>query len=320
MDPELAAILAELPLTPIADASELAMRRELSAQMGPVMVEATIAAMGGPEQFAQLKIEDTTIPGPGGDVPVRIYTPTGAVGTLPGLVFLHGGGFMLGDLGTDHAWCLLYAAKANCIVVSVDYRLAPEHPYPAALDDGFAALHWVAHHAPTIGIDATRLAVGGESAGACLAAGLALRARDEGGPDLVFQLLAYAVLDDRMQTASMDSPSSIWDRGSCVLMWESYLPNRGDDAPGYAAPNRVADVSNLPPAYVLSAGLDVFRDEDNEYALRLMRAGVPVELHQVPGVTHGFDILGVSTEVGLNSFLQQANALRRAFYLPPVEA
>jgi len=200
-------------------------------------------------------------------------------------------------------------------VVSVDYRLAPEHPYPAAVDDCFAGLEWTWSHAPELDIDPGRIGVGGSSAGGALAASVALRARDSGGPPLVFQILNYPVIDDRMDTPSMRAfdATPMWTSGATADMWVHYLgdpSDRGDVSP-YAAPGRAADLSGLPPAYVLTAELDPLRDEGIDYARRLMEAGVPTELHTVVGACHGFDIIAAEGALGQRAIDEQVRALKR---------
>jgi len=245
----------------------------------------------------------------GGAVPVRIYRAAPA--PAPVVVYCHPGGFALGDLETDHRQCLEIARRARCAVVSVDYRLAPEHPYPAALDDAIAALRWVVENAAQLGVDAARLAVAGSSAGATLAAGLAQRAADGALPPVVFQLLHQPVLDDR-PTASMSEfrATPAFDAEAAGLMWGHYLAGQG--ASEAAVPARRAELRGLPPALITCAEVDPFRDEAVEYALRLLRCGVPTELHVFPGVCHGFDSLLPDWRVSRRLFALQADALAAA--------
>ena len=241
-----------------------------------------------------LAISDQFIPGPEGapDVGVRIYDPPGRTDPAPCLVYFHGGGFIAGDLDTEDVRCVRLANDVGCVVVSVDYRLAPQHPFPAAIDDCYAALLWTASMVEHLGIDATRLGVGGPSAGGALAAAIALMARDRGGPALAFQLLVYPCLDDRAQTVSMGFVGTpIVDGGSdCVVV--ERLPRRGPVERLSVRCARARDeLGGLPPAYVMTAELDPLRDEGIEYAMRLLHAGVSVELHQFAGAFHGFDLL-----------------------------
>jgi acetyl esterase len=263
-------------------------------------------------------VEDRSIPSPdaGAEIPVRIYAPaTRRGGPAPALVFFHGGAFVLGDRYTEELRCLRYAAEAQCVVVSVDYRLAPEHPYPAAVEDCFAGLVWTTSHPDDLDIDPHRVGVAGSSAGGALAAAVALMARDRGGPALVFQLLNYPVIDDRMQTPSMRAfdATPMWTSGASADMWQHYLGAlevRGEVSP-YAAPGRAADLTGLPAAYVLTAELDPLRDEGIEYARRLMEAGVPTELHTVAGACHGFDIIAARSSLGRRAIEEQVRALVR---------
>jgi acetyl esterase/lipase len=245
----------------------------------------------------EIDVRDHAIDGPdGGAITVRSYTPRAPGGPLPGLVHLHGGAFMVGDLETEDRDCRLACVRASCIVLSVDYRLAPEHPYPAAVNDAFCALQWAADDAPALGVDPTRLAIGGASAGGCIAAATALMARDRGGPELRLQLLTYPVLDDRLQTGSSqwrDTP--VFSHTEAAVMWDRYLASadRRDLSP-YAAPARAMDLSGLPPAYILVAEVDPLRDEALDFALRLLDARVPVDLHHFAGAVHGFEKIGDS--------------------------
>jgi acetyl esterase/lipase len=254
-----------------------------------------------------MDVEDRVVPADP-DVPVRIYRPRGAQG---GIVWLHGGGFVMGDLDTEHPWAGRVAAGSGALVVSVGYRRAPEHRFPAALDDAYAALTWAAEHAAELGIDQERIAIGGHSAGGGIAAGAALRARDRQGPPIRFQLLNQPCIDDRQQTWSAqhftDTP---WmTRNKLTALWRHYLGS----APGsvYAAPARAVDLSGLPPAYIATAEFDPLRDEGICYALRLLQAGVPVELHQWPGTFHGSQAV-LSAEVSQRQITELTAALRRA--------
>ncbi|MEU0877236.1 alpha/beta hydrolase [Lentzea sp. NPDC005914] len=238
-------------------------------------------------------VRDTTVPGPSDapDVPVRVYTPAGLTNPVPGLVYIHGGGFVLGDLDMFHGHVLRLADQLGIVIVSVDYRLAPEHPFPAPVEDCYAALQWTAAKAEELGIDPTRLGIGGESAGGGLTAGTVLLARDRGGPELCFQYLGIPELDDRLDTDSMrdyvDTP--LWNRPNAIYSWTSYLGTEpgGDDVSPYAAPSRATDLSGLPPAFVTTCQYDPLRDEGIEYARRLAHAGVPTDLRLYPATFHG---------------------------------
>ena len=287
IDPELAAFV---DLMPAFDLNDLAAARtafeEMIAQVQMELPEAET-----------LEIEDRLVPGWEGDpdVPVRVYRPRRAAGdgaaTAPGIVFIHGGGFMIGSVDTEHMGAVQVAGDTGAVVVSVDYRLAPEDPYPAALHDCYAALSWLHTEAGALGVDRDRVAVMGASAGGGLSAALALLARDLGGPALCFQMLQIPELDDRLETPSMqefvDSP--LWNRPLAVQSWKAYLGelHGSPDVPAHAAPSRATDLSGLPPAYISTAEHDPLRDEGIAYALGLLHAGVSVELHQFPGTFHG---------------------------------
>ncbi|MEX0172226.1 alpha/beta hydrolase [Streptomyces sp. LMG1-1-1.1] len=295
MDPELEPFIPFLPQTDPTD--PVATRRTFAA----------LAAARPAPDTTDLEIEDRTVPA-APDVAIRIYRPRRAQGAV---VWLHGGGFVFGDLDTEHPWAARVAAASGAVVLSVDYRRSPEHRYPAALDDAYAVLGWAVEHASALGVDPARIAVGGHSAGAGLAAGVALRARDEQGPPIRFQLLNQPGLDDRQDTWSQrnftDTP---WhDRDRLTVMWRHYLGS--EPATAYAAPGRATDLSGLPPAYVSTAEFDPLRDEAIAYAVRLMQAGVPVELHHWPGTFHGSQAL-LSAAVSQRQNAELAAALRRA--------
>ncbi|MFE5588314.1 alpha/beta hydrolase [Kitasatospora sp. NPDC056531] len=295
MDPELEAFIPLFPQTDLADPSSA--RRQL----------AELAAAVPAPDTGELTVEDRTVPGDP-DVPVRIYSPPGAQGAV---IWLHGGGFVMGNVDTEHPWASRIAANSGTVVVSVGYRLAPEHPHPAALDDAYAVLRWTAEHAAELGVDPDRIAVGGHSAGGGLAAAVALRARDERGPAIRFQLLNQPALDDRQETWSArnftDTP---WfNRDKATTAWRHYLG--AQPATPYAAPARAAELSGLPPAYIATAELCPNRDEDLGYGLRLLQAGVSVELHQWPGTFHGSQAI-VSAEVSQRQNAELGAVLRRA--------
>lgn len=239
--------------------------------------------------------QDRTVPASGSQpaVPLRIYTPAAAArGARPCVYEIHGGGFMFGTLDMMDPWCESIAAALDAVVVSVDYRLAPEHPFPAGIDDCHAGLRWTADHVAELGIDPARIAIAGQSAGGGLAAGLALKARDEGGPAICFQLLEIPELDDRLDTPSMlafqDTP--FWNRPNAVWSWKHYLGPGHHGTPSiYAAPARatVDQLKGLPPAYVSTMEFDPLRDEGIRHAAAMLAAGVSVELHNYAGTFHG---------------------------------
>jgi acetyl esterase len=269
-----------------------------------------------PPDTTGLEIADRLIPGPPGapDVSVRVYRPL-AGHTGSAILFLHAGGLILGGLESEHPPCASLARELATVVVSVDYRLAPEHPYPAAIDDSYAAFTWLFASADELGVDTRRIAVLGRSAGGGLAAAVTLMARDRGGPQACFQFLDVPMLDDRMDSASMrgftDAP--VWDPRSSEIAWRHYLGDAagGSDVSPYAAPARAADLSGLPPAYVHTAQFDPLRDEGIAYAQRLLSTGIPVELHSSPGTFHGSEMV---PEAGISKRLEaeRITVLRRA--------
>jgi acetyl esterase len=295
IDPELEPFLASFPPADLSD--PVAARKNL----------AELAAAAPAPDTAGMEIEDRTVPADP-DVPVRIYRPHHAHGAI---VWLHGGGFVMGDLETEHPWAVRVADGSRATVISVGYRRAPEHRFPAALDDCYAVLCWTIGHAAEFRIDPERVAVGGHAAGAGLAAAVALRARDEQGPQIRFQLLNQPELDDRQETWSArhftDTP--FMTREKVAASWQHYLGSAA--ATPYAAPARAADLTRLPPAYVTSAEFDPNRDEAIIYAQRLLHAGVPVELHQWPGTFHGSQAI-LSADVSQRQMAELGAALRRA--------
>lgn len=285
IDPELVPWLDMLPSAVLTDYDSLVATRSRMGELGEVLPAY--------EPTRAIDVRDTAVPGPSDapDVPVRIYTPADRDGAVPGLLYIHGGGFVLGDLDMFHMHLLRVADELGVVIVSVDYRLAPEHPFPAPVEDCYAALTWVAAKAAELGVDPERLGVGGESAGGGLAAAVALLARDRGAPALCFQYLGIPELDDRLDTPSMrdyvDTP--VWNRPNAVFSWTSYLGTEpgGDDVSPYAAPARAGDLAGLPPAFVSTCQFDPLRDEGIAYAQRLAHAGVAVELRHYPGTFHG---------------------------------
>ena len=282
------------------------------------VAEARAAAMalggmtGPPETVAH--VEDRTIPGPAGQIPVRIYTPTGRP-PFPLLVYFHGGGWVIGNLETHDGVCRALTNAAACIVVSVDYRLAPEHPFPAAPEDSYAATQWVAANAAAIGGDPTRIAVGGDSAGGNLTAVVALVARDRGAPPLCFQLLVYPVTDAACDTASYrdNADGYFLTRDMMGWFWNHYAAQRSARENPYASPLRAASLKGLPPALVITAEFDPLRDEGEAYAARLRDAGVAAQLTRYDGMIHGFFGMGSMLDQAKTAIAQAAAALRSAF-------
>lgn len=257
-------------------------------------------------------IVEDSVPTESGDVRVRVYRG-GPAGPAPAVVFCHAGGFALGNLDTDHVQCVELARRGRCTVVSVDYRLAPEHPYPAALEDAGAVLTWVAANAVALEVDPAHVAVAGSSAGAALAAGLAQRAADGAAPPVLFQLLHQPVLDDRPTPSKEEFRASpAFDGEGADLMWRHYLGEAG--ASESAVPARRGELAGLPPALITCAEIDPFRDEAVDYALRLLRAGVSAELHVFARACHGFDSLLPDWAGSQRLFELQGHALASALH------
>jgi acetyl esterase len=234
-------------------------------------------------------VTDREIPGPAGPIPVRVYRPSDEP-DLPVLLYLHGGGWTIGTLDGVEALCRELCTRAGCLVVSVDYRLAPEHPFPAAIEDAYAAARWVAEHGSELGGDGTRLAIGGDSAGGNLAAAVSLLARDAGGPAIALQLLAYPATEYALERPSWleHAKAPLLTTDDVVWFWGQYLPDASDRADPRATPNSAASLAGLPPTFVLTAEYDPIRDDGEAYAARLTQDGVDVTHVRYPGVFHGF--------------------------------
>jgi acetyl esterase/lipase len=310
-DPELAAAVEMMPPFTLDDVN--ASRQMFAAVMA--MVPKEIPGID------RLDITDRLVPGPQ-DAPklaVRVYAPrhhaVPTPGPLPGILYMHAGGFVFGGIDDEHVHAAAMALETDAVVISVEYRLAPEHRYPAAVEDCYAALEWLVAQADELGIDRDRVAVAGTSAGGGLAAAVTLMARDRGGPRITFQMLNVPELDDRLETPSMiaytDTP--VWNRPNAIASWQNYLGDDRDDVPYYAAPARATDLSGLPPAYIATAQFDPLRDEGLEYASRLLQAGIPTEVHCFPGTFHGCTLTPFAA-ISQRCVADVHQALRRALH------
>lgn len=312
-DPELAALLDLLPDTTLGMDDPIAARAGFSEMT---------AALNADLDTSGVKIENRSIPGPEGapEVPVRIFSPEALTGTVPALLHIHGGGFVIGDLDSEQGSVVSLCRHLGIVVVSVDYRLAPETPFPGGLEDCYAAWCWTLDNAAELQIDTSRIGITGMSAGGGLTAATCLLCRDRGGPQPAFQFLGIPELDDRLDTFSMktfvDTP--MWNRPNAKLSWDYYLGENyqrgGDDVPYLAAPARAEDLSNLPPAYVSTMEFDPLRDEGIHYAVKLMQAGVSTELHSFPGTFHG-STLFTTASVSQRELEEMFVVLRRALKL-----
>jgi acetyl esterase len=264
------------------------------------------------------KVQDRLIPGPDVDIPVRIYTPAGT-GPFPILVWFHGGGWVVGDLDTADPTARHLAVGAGCVVVSVDYRLAPETKFPGPADDSYAATVWAVQHAARLQGDAETIAVGGDSAGGNLAAAVALMARDRGGPALVFQLLVYPVTAYDFDTSSYQQNGDAYNltRDSMQWYWNHYLQNPADASNPYAAPLVAPNLEGLPPALVITAEYDPLCDEGEAYAKRLQAAGIPTSCTRYDGMIHGFFGMSAALDKGKQAIAEACTALRQAFAATP---
>lgn len=311
IDPELEPALREMPPLRLdgATLSQVRVARE--------------AMYAQPPPASPAIVENFVVPGPDGALPVPVtsYRPPGNGTPLPALLHIHGGGYVLGSPGMMDAANHGLALALGCRILSVDYRLAPETPFPGPLEDCYAALVWLHRQAATLGVDADRIGVKGESAGGGLAAGLALLARDRGGPGLAFQHLIYPMIDDRTGSTADPHPFTgefAWTPAHNRFGWTSYLGRPPGDAAGdaevspHAAPARAVDLRGLPPTFIAVGGLDLFLDEDILFAQRLSRAGVPVALHVYPGAFHGFQRIA-DAAVAKAANRDSLEALKRSF-------
>jgi acetyl esterase/lipase len=307
LDPEIAPLVEKLPPVDLMDVARVRTTMDIRAQMevGPLDVRPDVVA------------RNVTIAGSDGvPVSMRVYRPAGGDGPLPCLYWIHGGGFVMGSIDSDDRLLQEMVHFAGCVAVSVEWRRAPEHPFPAALTDTHDGLEWLWSHADELMVDRRRIALGGASSGGGSAAALALLVRDRTEIDLCFQLLVYPMLDDRNQTASSFDlvDHRVWHREANILAWQYYLGSPEKAELPYAVPARTADLSGLPPTFISVGALDLFLDEDIEYASRLMRAGVPTELHVYPGAPHGVNKFGYPAAVARQLARDRDEALRRALH------
>jgi acetyl esterase len=309
LDPQVAAYLKELEALPLPPVSQW------TPQLARDLMTATIASLGPPLAIA--RIAERTIPSPAGPIRVRLYRPR-ANGVLPCLVFYHGGGWVVGDLDSHDHLCRELAAAADCAIVSVDYRRAPEHPFPAAVEDALAAADWVRRHGHELELDSARVAVGGDSAGGNLAAVVALEDGQRGEPHfppLALQVLIYPATDYDFETPSYRDMADgyMLTREAMQWYWRQYLPRPGDPFPWRAAPARAKRFGGLPPALVITAEYDPLRDEAELYARNLQAAGVRVRLTRYVGMIHGFVRRLPQFRQAREALQEIAAELRRAF-------
>jgi acetyl esterase/lipase len=306
LDPQVQAIRARREAEGYTPLYEMSLERARAEDLAAVR-----AGGGDPEPVASVR--NGWIDGPDGPLRLRIYRPAGD-GPLPALVYFFGGGWVLGTIDTSDAICRALANAAGCVTVSVGYRLAPEHRFPAAVHDCAAAVRWVAANAAEIGVDRSRLAVGGDSAGGNLAAAVTLLTR-AAGPALAHQLLVYPNTDFGADTPSRrdNADPLLFNRTSVDWYWSHYLASTSDGADPLASPLRAPDLSGLPPATVITAEYDPLRDEGEAYAARLAEAGVPVELRRFDGMIHGFFAMSGDLDQGRSAVTWAADRLRAAF-------
>jgi acetyl esterase/lipase len=308
LDPEAQTILTEM------NAAEPVDPFDLTPEQWRKAFSEMVGARGGPDVA---RVENREIPGPAGPIPIRVYTPATPAGdeTKPAVVYFHGGGFVLCSLDTHDATCRELAVGANCVVVSVDYRLAPEAKFPAGPEDCYAATQWSIDEAENLGIDPRRVAIAGDSAGGNLAAVVALMSRDRGGPAIAHQLLIYPVTNYDFDTESYleNGDGYLLSRDMMRWFWHQYLEAEPDGEDPLASPLRANDLAGLPPATVLTAEYDPLRDEGRAYAERLEKAGVATRYTNYPGVFHGFFAMTEQIPRARRAVDDACAALRAAF-------
>ena len=306
LDPQAAALIKQMALAPGPKIEELppeAARRLTSATFKMLA--------GDTEEVA--RVEDHKIPGPAGQIPIRIYSPAGAA-PFPLLVFYHGGGWVIGDLDTHDNACRSFTNRAGCVTLAVDYRLAPENKFPAAVEDCYQATAWAAEHAREFGADPARIAVGGDSAGGNLAAVVSLLARDRRRPAIKFQLLIYPATDGALDTNSHKTFTDYFLTDKAVKhLWGSYLRDDADRTDPLASPSLAKSHKGLPPALIITAEFDPLRDEGEAYGEKLRAAGVPVSVTRYDGMIHGFFTMPGVLDQGKRAVDEAALALRKVF-------
>jgi acetyl esterase len=262
------------------------------------------------------EVRDFTIHGPSGPIPARAYDPQSSA-PAPALIYFHGGGWVLGGLDSHDHVCRALANSIPCQVFSVDYRLAPEHKFPAAVDDSYAATAWIAEHADELRIDPARIAVGGDSAGGNLAAVVSQLAREQSGPHLVFQFLIYPGTDMGMEMPSIEENADAPILTKAAMQWfvNHYLNGEADCANPLASPLRATDLSGLPPAFIITAECDPLRDEGEAYGELLKKQGVPVDVERYSGMPHGFFSMAAGLDTARRAFTDAVSRLRSAFAL-----
>lgn len=302
-DPQVKAVLDKMAAAGLVQPANLAEARKAYSAFYPTL-------SGSPEKV--FRVEDRQIPGPAGNIPIRVYTPNSNAG-LPMLVFFHGGGFVAGDLDTDDTPLRSVSNHCGCIVISVAYRLAPENKYPAAPNDAYAATKWAEEHGAELGGDPHRIAVGGEGAGGNLAAGVAIKAREQGGPHLIFQVLIYPTLDAYTVKPGWFTDLPVVSRESANKILAAYLPIVSDLRDPLVSPISAGNFKNLPSALIITDHDDAIRDEGEEYAHRLTEDGVQVKVSRYPTMIHGFFVIAGELDGTKRCVAETANEVSTAF-------
>ncbi len=314
VDPEMLPILDYLTsIGFVIDLTDIDLTRERIAS-----VLAAMKSAAPPIEGIDITVDEAPYADGSYNVPVHVYQPQSKTDTLPALFWIHGGGYVLNSAEDDDATASSLALAFNCVVVSVDYRLAPENPFPIPLEDCYTALKWTYDSAESLGIDPERIVIGGQSAGGGLCAGLAQITHDRGEVPVLYQLLIYPMIDDR-NIEQTDDPATdhyVWSRESNLLGWRAYLGMEPgtENTPKYAAPARTENLEGLPPAYILVGDVDLFLSEDLAYANRLIQAGVPTEVHVYPGGVHAFDVLGGTTALGIRCNTERDAVLKKVMH------